>query len=469
MSREDFLTRRILWFFVVALIGMCTTNSVNAQSFNCKKDRLDQSTVRITPDPSTLTVGQNCKINVFNSNGKSVPDKNFNVSSNNRNVKSSGLSFYIENVAIGNPFEYLDGKLVEIDGIITVISKDCPHQYDFPFQVRQNYVFDNSITCKGESIEFAVARYKNLLSKELYVVRDITRNQLFLMEAPITIDASGIRGKDGAPGERGKSGANGTANSYNGNPGSDGGRGGDGSPGGNGGNIKVYVPHNSISVNASVSGGEGGKGGSGGSGGSGYKEKIGTKKNALGMTVPVYKELGKDGRAGNNGRPGFDGPSGRDGNFSRIVVDDIRNYFEGVFQKGFSVENIDVQSSGSQTVDITERTPSTAKAPTYGTDFSGTWETRDGWTCCDENEGQYGGWVGPGNLVFLGNSFTLTYFSGYPQDDRYIPERVRKGTYTVSGNKIIFALDDGDINVYSFSHTENTITIDNRQRFLKKR
>jgi len=474
------MMKKLLIIYFFALIGACSIGNINAQSafvqYKCDRDRLDHSTVRIIPDPMTLTVGQNCKIEVFNNNGKSVPEKNFNVSSNNRNVKSSGLTFYVENAAKGNPFEYLDGKLVEIEGTITITAKECTHRYDFPFQVRQNYVFDNSITCRGESREFAVARYKNVLNKELYIVRDITKNQIYLMEAPITIDASGIRGKDGASGERGKSGANGTASSYHGSPGGDGGRGGDGGPGGDGGNIKVYVPHNSISVNAYVAGGaggSGGKGGEGGKGGYGYKEKIGTKKNSLGITVPVYKEYGKDGRDGNNGRPGYDGRPGRDGNFNRIVVNDIKNYFEGVFQKGFSIENIDAQETSSQTFDRNVTTPvntqNTTRDASGGIDLSGTWENKQGWTCCDENEGEYGGWVGPGSLVFSGNSFKLTYYAGYSSDDRYVPERIRKGTYTILGNKIIFLLENGNTNVYSFSHNENTITIDNRQRFTKKR
>jgi uncharacterized lipoprotein YehR (DUF1307 family) len=42
-------------------------------------------------------------------------------------------------------------------------------------------------------------------------------------------------------------------------------------------------------------------------------------------------------------------------------------------------------------------------------------------------------------------------------------EVVEKGTYSITDDKIEFKTEDGDIVVWSFSRTENTITIDGNQ------
>ena len=106
------------------------------------------------------------------------------------------------------------------------------------------------------------------------------------------------------------------------------------------------------------------------------------------------------------------------------------------------------------------------KAAAQSTGLSGIWESSN-WRCCDKYEGEYGGWVGPSIIEFSGKSFTRTYSSGYPPDDRYVPERTIKGKYSISGDKIEFVLDNGSIRIYTFSHIDNTITIDSK-KFTKK-
>ena len=339
-NRRTFLTVSglLVLFFVI---------NAFAPSFNCKKDRLDSSTVQFSIDPLHLIFGQRCEISVFNHNGKKVSDKDFRISSSNSNVQSSGLFFWVSNNAKTNPFEYLDGRLVEISGNITIVSNNCNQRYDFPFRLKQSFVFDKSISCKGEKKEFAVARYKNTLGKDLFVVIDINKNQLYLLEAPISIDASGVRGRDGNSGNTGKKGVDGTQDrdSHHGGRGGDGGDGYPGDDGGDGGEIIVYLPKNiqGISVNvAGGTGGNGGAGGKGGSGGKGYSIKIDTgKKGVLGGTIYEEKQLGKDGPDGNDGRRGQDGGRGRDGDFRKIQVDDIKKYFEYVGNPYFNIENID--------------------------------------------------------------------------------------------------------------------------------
>jgi type II secretory pathway pseudopilin PulG len=99
--------------------------------------------------------------------------------------------------------------------------------------------------------------------------------------------------------------------------------------------------------------------------------------------------------------------------------------------------------------------------------IAGKWESHS-WSCCDKYENEYGGWVGPGKLEFAGNSFVLTYNSGYLPDDRYVPERIRKGKCKVTGDIIEFTLDNGKELIYSFSYSENEIIIDKKQHFIKK-
>ena len=101
-----------------------------------------------------------------------------------------------------------------------------------------------------------------------------------------------------------------------------------------------------------------------------------------------------------------------------------------------------------------------------GSVLSGTWENKsDNWECCDEESE----WVGPGKIEFSGKSYTLTYFSGYhPPNNRFSQERVKKGTYSISDNKIEFVRDNGYISVEPFSHTNDTILIGNTQ-YIKNR
>jgi len=100
--------------------------------------------------------------------------------------------------------------------------------------------------------------------------------------------------------------------------------------------------------------------------------------------------------------------------------------------------------------------------------ISGKWESY-GWTCCDQHEGAHGGWVGPAKLEFTGNKFVLVYEPGYPPDDRYVPERTRKGTFAILGERIEFTLDDGRVLTYPFSQSGNDLTIDRSQRFSRPR
>ena len=348
--KEIFSKRTVLRFSFFALIGVWTVSNVNAQNkFNCGKDDLNASTVRITPDPLSLVVNERCEIFIYNRKKEEIKKKNedFTISSDNRNVRINGLSFYIDAKAQGNVFELIEtGKLVEVEGNITVAHKSCNYRYVFPFRVVQTPVFENSISCKGEKKQFAIAKYKNTMGKDLFAVIDIKTNQLYLLEAPISIDASGVKGKDGTNGSAGKTGDKGTEKSPNGGRGGDGGNGGDGGSGGNGSEITVYFSKNvHVPVSANVTGGEGGKGGKGGSGGTGglgygYSRETGElKKN--GKPKKEWVKVGQDGASGNRGRDGQDGQRGRDGSFNKIQEDDIKKYFENVKIPYFNIENIE--------------------------------------------------------------------------------------------------------------------------------
>ena len=351
-SRGNFLIVSISFFLFF-------TTTVFSQNFNCKKDMLDNSTVRVSPDPLRLTLGQNCEISIFNRNGNKVSNKGFSVTSNNRNVRSNGLSFYVDNNTKGDPWLYMDGKLIEVSGNITIAHNDCYETYTFPFQIRQSYVFDKTISYKGEKREFAIAPYKNSMNKNLYVVLDISRNQLYLLEAPIYIDASGLngaQGRAGISGSAGKKGPDGSQDRYrhDGSDGSDGGDGrdgGDGGNGGDGGEIIVYMQKGQSSVIINVDGGAGGRGGAagpggkGGTGGKGYAVKIDTgKKGVLGGTIYREEKLGKDGRDGRDGAaglPGRDGQPGRKGYYEIRTDNNIKKYFEDIRHLHFDIEMID--------------------------------------------------------------------------------------------------------------------------------
>jgi len=250
---------------------------------------------------------------------------------------------------------YLDGSLIEEDGDITIGINNCHQTYTFPFKIRQSYVFDRNIDCQGDRREFAIAPYKNLTNRNLYVVFDISRNQLHLLEAPISIDASGVRGTPGIAGRAGtagNTGAKGTERSPNGGNGTDGSKGSDGGNGGNGGDggeIIIYMSKNTpnvVSVNvqggAGGSGGAAGAGGKGGAGGTPYQVQTGTKK-VLGRTVPVMEDRGNKGNAGRDGtagRPGSDGKPGQNGSFTFSVIDNLNKYFENIQHPHFKIENI---------------------------------------------------------------------------------------------------------------------------------
>jgi len=358
-SKRNFLNRNVYLFYLFILVCMFTVNNVNAQKFNCQKDRLHAGSIQISPDPSSLILGQSCEVSVFNSKGKRVNSKFYRITSENRNVRSSGSSFSIDNNpnTRGESWSHVDGKLIEIDGDITISIIDCHQKYSFPFQIRQQYEFDRSLSCKGERREFAIAPYKNVINKNLYVVLDISRNQIYLLEAPISIDASGVRGTPGIAGisgTNGKTGAAGTEKNYNGGRGTDGTNGGDGGDGGNGGNggeIIVYMPRNTPSVvSINVEGGAGGyggaagKGGKGGSGGNGYEIKVDTgEKNKQGKPKYRYDKIGEDGPDGKDGiagKPGKDGMPGQRGNYSISVDNDIKKYFENLHHSYFDINNI---------------------------------------------------------------------------------------------------------------------------------
>ena len=328
IKKNGTVLKSLMFLIIFALISI---GSVSAQTrFNCKSDNLNGSTVRISPAPSSLTIGQRCEITVFNARGRAVSNSDFNISSENTFVTSGNLYFSVENFERSDSWTYLDGKPLEIEGKITISHKSCDHSYSFPFQIRQPYIFENVLNCQGETREFAVAKYKNTLNKNLYVVVDINRNQLFLLEAPLIIDGSGIRGadgKNGKNGERGRSGNNAPIfGVLDGANGGDGGDGTDGGNGGNGGNITVHVPQNIANqVSINIEGGRGGTGGMGGAGGAGGRAARG----------------GRDGRAGRDGRNGQNGQHGVRGNFEVIVDNDIRKHFENIRHPYFNIGNID--------------------------------------------------------------------------------------------------------------------------------
>ena len=350
MSKRNFLKRKFLQLLFFALLGVWIVNDVNAQKFNCGKDDLNAGTIRITPDPLSLVVNERCEIFIYNRERKEIKKKNddFRISSDNKNVRINGLSFHVDAKAQGNVFELIEtGKLVEVEGNITIVHNSCNHRYEFPFRVVQTPSFENSITCKGEKRQFAIAKYKNMMGKKLFVVIDINTNQLYLFESPISIDASGVKGRDGANGSKGQSGAGGTEKSPNGGRGGDGGNGEDGGAGSAGGDITVYFSKNTniVPVSANVTGGEGGKGGKGGSGGSGgsgysyWRETGEIKKN--GKPKKELVKVGQNGTPGNAGQNGRDGQHGQNGTFNKIQEDDIKKYFENIKIPHFNIENIE--------------------------------------------------------------------------------------------------------------------------------
>jgi hypothetical protein len=192
-------------------------------------------------------------------------------------------------------------------------------------------VFDNTLNCQGEKRELAVARYKNTINKNLYVVIDINQNQVYLLEAPLTIDGSGVKGADGLNGSDGQGGRSGLViggiGSHDGQNGTDGGDAGDGENGGNGGEIIVHVPQNILNqVAVNIEGGRGGQGGQGGKGGQG------------GRAV----SNGRAGRDGRDGRNGQYGQNGVRGNSTVLEDNDIRKYFENIRHPYFKIENIEL-------------------------------------------------------------------------------------------------------------------------------
>ena len=350
ISKRNFLKRKFLQLLFFALLGVWIVNDVNAQKFNCGKDDLNACTIRITPDPLNLVVNERCEIFIYNRKKEEIKKKNddFRISSDNKNVRINGLSFYVDAKAQGNLFEHIEsGNLVEIEGNITIAHNSCNYRYEFPFRVVQAPSFENSITCKGEKRQFAIAKYKNMMGKNLFVVLDINTNQLQILESPISIDASGVKGRDGANGSKGKSGEGGTEKSPNGGRGGDGGNGEDGGAGGAGGEITVYFSSNAniVPVSANVTGGEGGKGGKGGSGGSGgigWSRRVPTGEvDKKGKPKYRTEKVGQNGASGNAGQDGRDGPRGRSGTFNKIQEDNIKKYFENIKIPYFNIENIE--------------------------------------------------------------------------------------------------------------------------------
>ena len=78
-----------------------------------------------------------------------------------------------------------------------------------------------------------------------------------------------------------------------------------------------------------------------------------------------------------------------------------------------------------------------------GNRLNGTWEC----ACCGEEV-----------LKFSGKKVAVSY------DDEIWME----GTYSISGDSIEVIDSDGDINVVSFSRTDNTITIDG-ERYIRRK
>ena len=332
MSRGNLVTGKIVFLVFFILFGICTVESVQAQTFDCRRDKLDNTAIRFSPDPSSLTIGQRCDISIFNRNGRQVLSRDFNISSANTNVQSDGLSFFIKNDAQLDPWLYLDGsKLLEINGNITIAHNTCNHAYEFPYSIKQAFLFDNALNCQGEKRELAVARYKNTLNKNLYVVIDINQNQVHLLESPLLIDGSGVKGADGLNGSNGENGRSGLViggiGSRDGQNGTDGGDGGDGGNGGNGGEITVHVPQNiSNQVSVNVDGGRAGQGGQGGKGGQGGRAATN----------------GRSGRDGRDGRNGQYGQNGVKGNFTIVEDNEILKYFENTRHAYFKVEDIEL-------------------------------------------------------------------------------------------------------------------------------
>ena len=93
--------------------------------------------------------------------------------------------------------------------------------------------------------------------------------------------------------------------------------------------------------------------------------------------------------------------------------------------------------------------------------LSGTWENKnDNWECCDEDSE----WYGPSKIEFSEKSYTITYFSGYhPPRNRFAQERIKKGTYKISGDKIEFSRDNGKFTIEAFSQEKDVIVIGKTQ------
>jgi hypothetical protein len=239
---------------------------------------------------------------------------------------------------------YVNGEFIEVDGHITIAANKCNQTYRFPFKVKQAYTFtENTIICKGERKEFAVARYDNAMGLDLFVVMDITANQIYLLLAPILIDASGIKGRNGTPGPTGRTGDGGTERNQDGKDGGDGGQGGNGGDGGSGGNITVYLPRNIQGVSVIAEGGSGGDAGlagKGGKGGIGYTIRVQEGTDRRGNPIYRDKRLGNNGRDGRDGIPGNPGKRGIDGVVNQVQVNNIKKYFEYVRQANFKIEKI---------------------------------------------------------------------------------------------------------------------------------
>ena len=170
MKPLKYFNSKIIAFLVFAIISTCVINSAKAQRFNCNRDRLHSGTVRFSTEPSGLIIGQRCEISVFDSRGRKVNDRDFSISSDNRHVKISGLAFHVDSDIRGEPWLHVNGELIEEDGNITIRHNECNQSYSFPFRIRQSYVFDRDISCKGERREFAIAPYRNMVNKNLYAV-----------------------------------------------------------------------------------------------------------------------------------------------------------------------------------------------------------------------------------------------------------------------------------------------------------
>jgi len=93
--------------------------------------------------------------------------------------------------------------------------------------------------------------------------------------------------------------------------------------------------------------------------------------------------------------------------------------------------------------------------------LSGTWEYVDSPVGMNYNNGKDSLYIW--KIAFSGKKFTITglILIGRSAENRV--ETEEKGTYSISDNKIELVFSNGQIEVFSFSRTENTLSINGRR------